>query len=561
MSIGHYSTSQFTLNNPANNDTSSVYRNDPAVTIFHVDQPSSLPDGETLGRRANKRTSPNADLGDDNAVYDEFECVLREYIEKRKRWRKMLSTVRNILPYSRTAKCQHDRIPGQQFIDIKRGKSGRNGFTNLQRCSSVWICPRCASLITEQRRSELNTAIYQNAAVLGLFPVMVTLTFSHHAGMSLNFQYELLSGRSAVKGQSPAIKGARGLLLSGAAWSRIKERYGIVGWVHTFEILRSARGNGWHSHVHMILLLNIKPTDRVRRSLELALSRKWLASLRKAGNSFGATITANEHGCKVTTDNSKLADYIAKFGKLPKQSDSGTQWNAASELTKAQVKHRKEGFNIWELLEMVEAGDEQAAGWVREYNAVTNGRRQLNWSNGLRELLGVKFISDDEIVADEENELEERIAKVSARLDRNAWAVVCQWKLWEDVLYASEHGFDAIQELLSKHGAMAIRPANEDQPDVLLHNVHTGAEADRTEAAADQADDLDLSSEAAQAATPVETQPDDQPSPVVRYMQRYRYDLSEWHVTGKIPIKLIDSYRVDRPKQGDRATYVLIRST
>lgn len=503
MSNAHYSTSQLSLNPPAISNTSSVFRNDPAVTIVDVDQLSSSPDDEPLGIIAKLPSTKND-------VSAHYETVIRRF--------ELLTTVWKLLPGSRTAKCQHDLVPTSDHVDIVNGRSNRPRYRKLQRCESVWVCPFCSAVITEQRRNELNEAIYQRAAGLGLSPCMVTLTHSHHAGMTLQFQLNMLCGRSRVTG-------ARNFFLSGRKWVEIETTYGIVGDIWALEILDSVRGNGWHPHIHMILMLDRQLDEKARMRLESTLRKRWIDALQKASRKFGQPVGASwERACKVTTDNKNIADYVAKFGKLPAK-----EWTLATELTKAQVKHRSEGYNIWELIEHAGDGDQQAAAKVREYAAATKGKTQLHWSKGLRKLLKVEEKPDADVIQEAETEA----LQLLAQIDRSDWYKILRANKRGEVLRElALHGFDAMQRVLSELGAMAIRPANEDSTDGEAQDEHD--------------------SETVQNA-PEQAQSEAHKTKVTRYMQRDRVDLSEWHVTGKIPIRVIDRYEIDRADRGDPA--------
>src|ERR1043165_405157 len=90
-----------------------------------------------------------------------------------------------LLPGERVSYCMKHIIPGKNDVPvvIKHGQT-RPSFRNLMTCGSVWHCPVCAAKISEERRIELSEAMQKTT----LSPVMLTYTFQHNQGNSLNSQ-------------------------------------------------------------------------------------------------------------------------------------------------------------------------------------------------------------------------------------------------------------------------------------------------------------------------------------------------------------------------------------
>lgn len=246
----------------------------------------------------------------------------------------------------------------------------RAAFSGLQTCGSVWLCPCCSARISETRRSEMNQLLAwgrQN----GLVPMMMTLTARHGRDDDLR---QLLD----------RLKDAKRRLHQHRAWKALRGQ--IVGSVTATEVTGGGR-NGWHPHLHVIVL------TRPGTSLE-GLREPWLASLRKAGLE-GA-------GAAFDVQNAAAAgNYIAK-------------WGAAEELALAgQKKGRsRDSSTPMQLLAASCDEDDARAGQLwREYAAVFQGRRQLVWSNGLKALAGIGEV-DDETAAQDDAQESEHIADI-----------------------------------------------------------------------------------------------------------------------------------------------------
>jgi hypothetical protein len=97
------------------------------------------------------------------------------------------------------------------------------------------------------------------------------------------------------------------------------------------------------------------------------------------------------------------AEYVAKFGREPVAARrGGAAWelaNAAGKTRGAEHGH----YSPFQLLDL--AGDDWAEKMFAEFGETIRGRRQLVWSNGLRELLGLgDEESDDSVAAEGEPE-------------------------------------------------------------------------------------------------------------------------------------------------------------
>ena len=161
-----------------------------------------------------------------------------------------------------------------------------------------------------------------------------------------------------------------------------------------------------------------KPSKNQLADIQRELSIKWRSTLKKLGRFAGKDI-----GVVVTDSNREKAAYIAKFGREPENA-----WDAARELTKGQSKKgREKGLTMWQVLAL--AGDQSLpaktrakyAHIFREYAKEFKGKHQLGWSKGLKDILGIEDIKDDQIVKRAESD---PISSLFVELSFKQWSVV-----------------------------------------------------------------------------------------------------------------------------------------
>lgn len=277
---------------------------------------------------------------------------------------------KRLLPDERSLQCCHATVSHQsegsaeliwQREQTADGYEDRAYFSGIHRCGSVWLCPVCAHAVAAGRRNELNAA--QTAAGEHGFGLsFVTQTIRHGADMPLSDTLERLAD-------------ARRRLTSWRAFKELAKRYGRIGEIRALEVTHGQ--NGWHPHLHMIWFHERALSAEDRQALQAELFDLW----RKSCGRAGLPLPNEAHGVTVQAGNA-AADYTSK-------------WGFADELTRSQTKQGKgKGRTPWELLR--DAADDGRAAWLwREYAAAFKGRRQLFWSRGLREKLGLSGEKSD----------------------------------------------------------------------------------------------------------------------------------------------------------------------
>lgn len=287
------------------------------------------------------------------------------------------SESRRLLPDFNVAQCHRALVPGASGVDVYKVPGRVSAvYGGLHVCASVWSCPVCASRISERRRIELERAVVA-ADDLGVQVYMVTFTFRHGRRQSLDATLATFLRAVRVMWQR---KGYRAL----SAKAR------IVGFVRALEVTYG--DHGWHPHCHVLLFVD-SGSSVSPEQLAASLRALWLSAMDSCG------LSGNGHAFDFRSTRGAVADYVSKWGHDP-QVDM--PWSASAEMTKAHVKQgRGSSRSPFKLLYDSLMGDDRSGALFREYAAAFKGRHQLQWSRGLRQLLGLveDAPTDEELAA------------------------------------------------------------------------------------------------------------------------------------------------------------------
>ncbi len=288
-------------------------------------------------------------------------------VSRLEKWR-LQAVSREILPKERVARCKRRILKGGSFVGVYQASNRSTYYGNLETCSSVWVCPVCASKIAEGRRAELRWAMDAWAAKGGQV-VQLVLTLPH--GMYQSCE-EVLK----------AFAEARRVLMNRKTWKTLIKALGMVGSIRALEVTYGE--NGWHIHSHELLFIQGGEIDLDQ--IELRILGMWVQALVSSGWK-----APNGHGVKVQGGD-QAGDYVAK-------------WGMDHELTKGHIKKGREGNESpWDFLRRVSEGDSRAAGLFQEYARAFKGRSQLRWSKGLRDLLGITDQTDEALAESQQDE-------------------------------------------------------------------------------------------------------------------------------------------------------------
>ena len=291
------------------------------------------------------------------ALQEVARSILREMVERNGKMT-YVHQVRNCLRAKITKKKGVTL-----FYNVDREQAN---FGNLQRCYSVWNCPICSMTITEGRRSELKKGL-ANWIDLGGHAYLVTFTNSHHKGDDLG---------QLLQGQKKAFK---------KFWEKTKvvkmlKRLGYQGRIVATEVTWGEQ-NGWHPHYHMIFFFDHEINSQ---GLQSYLALEWQDACIKAGLKAPDLI----HGVDVR-NGTYAAKYISK-------------WGLEEEVTKG---HLKKGLNgsltPFDLLRGASTNNHFKS-LFKQFADVFKGKQQLVWSKGLKDLLGIKQVTDEELIEETE---------------------------------------------------------------------------------------------------------------------------------------------------------------
>lgn len=268
------------------------------------------------------------------------------------------------------------RAAGVDLVTSTYGDGAdRAHYEGLQTCGSVWACPCCSARISEVRREEMGRLLGW-ARSKGYHVRMVTLTCRHGQDDDLAELMLRLKGRTKNKAKGIAgYRGAKQRLVSDRRWKTQIAPH-VIGSVTATEVTGGGQ-NGWHPHMHMILILD--------QDIDLTPMRDaWLGSLRGAG------LDGTGQGWDVR-EADETGQYLAK-------------WGAAEELALAGKKRGRPGGGRTPaqlLAASCDEGDRRAGSLWAEYANVFHGRRQLVWTPGLKAAVGLDELRDEDAAADE----------------------------------------------------------------------------------------------------------------------------------------------------------------
>lgn len=308
---------------------------------------------------------------------------------------------------------------GIRVADTPNGR--RAGFSGLETCGSVWLCPVCAAKIAAQRAEELQYVL-KNAQEAGHQIAMVTLTVRHDRTDSLKSVWD-------------AVAAGWHRVTSGAPWKRLVARHGIAGWAKAVEVTHGA--NGWHVHVHAV----IAHQSTQAQAMGTEIFDRWNAGIESVG--FTAEAGPGVDVQVAGDDLGKLGLYLAKLGAdLP---------GLAREATQGGQKHARGAnrtpFQI--AADLIENGDATDAAIWAEWTRTAPGHRALSWSKNFRKDFGLTTEEqDDETIAAAETGTDDDTILV---LPSNTWKKL-RHRSHFLLDYAENHGPTALKTWLTTNG-------------------------------------------------------------------------------------------------------------
>lgn len=321
------------------------------------------------------------------------------------------SVAREILPDERVSKCLRQVINASQVEVWKHKKTDKAFYNGLTVCGSVWHCPVCAAKISEKRKEELKTAFEKHKANGG-YIAMLTLTFSHTRFDNLK---EIVNKFNKAKTK----------FTSGKRYNNIRKKMGMIGTIRVMEVTYGE--NGYHPHLHLGLFYK---NEVNLYEIENEMFELWYKALDKQGLKCDRS-----HGIKL--ENAENADqYLSKHGT----------WSLEQELSKSHIKKGKQGsltpfdFLRWYLM----TGQKKFARLFKEYAETFKGKRQIQWSRGLKQHFEIDDKDDKELA----NEKVEQ-ADLLGLLNMKQWKFILKNDLRSKFLNLCElEGFEKTIKIL-----------------------------------------------------------------------------------------------------------------
>ena len=389
-------------------------------------------------------------LGTITKFNSNFSTKKKKIIAKRQSARaanfKLVETAKELLAdtaQKRICVCMSHRLDQDKNISIKHnGQSGTDGrayFNNIIQCSSVHTCIICNNRIMAKRSKEVAQAYdYFTKSLHGFVP-MLTLTIPHNYGGILEKQLDLIN--QAYK-----------RLMDDRIMRQVWKLAGKVGAIKGVEYTHGK--NGHHNHIHSLVFLKKSHHDLVlpiarwttpkRKGMLRLLNEKQEKSYIDKGlqaqisymsfeqfikfywvklcRDVGLGLPSLENGA-VITEGENVKSYIAKH-------------KSAQEITNSRDKKAKNGNrNQWALLLDYQNGDKYAGEIFREYAKAFAGGKLLRWSTGLKKLLLIEDVEDEDIKESEEKLQHEVIQEITPDI----WYLVKRYKLQARLLSAVEN--------------------------------------------------------------------------------------------------------------------------
>ncbi len=311
-------------------------------------------------------------------------------------------------------------------------ETGRVFYSGLMHCGSVWRCPVCSFKIARQRQLEVYD-ILQHYHKEGRRMSFITLTVAHKKQHTLQSSLDLLLSEFRKMQRLKPYK-------------KVRESY--VGMIKSLEITYG--DNGWHPHLHILLIHNEDVNRMQREFVARELLRLWFErkEIQKRG-----TLLKHQKQYEVYTTK-QIGDYV-------------TKWDVSGEMTKSfskeprmyitkdgEKKRLVKGVTPFGLLAFVWSRQlklEDIYIYFEEYVIATKGRANVIISNGVLSEMKKKYPNwrqktDEEVLRDE------FIDKVLFKIDKYLWYKLFTSNKIIDLQFAYERkGMEGVYSFLSSY--------------------------------------------------------------------------------------------------------------
>lgn len=344
--------------------------------------------------------------------------------ERRASRYELRETLADVSGLKRLGSCGRFRIKSDQAPEVRRRptESGMVAhFAKLQLCGLIWVCPVCGPHLRQMRAIELDHACKWWMEKKSEGSVMLlTLTLPHDTGDTL----EKTLG---------TVREGFTELVRGRAWQEDKKKYQITHYVRGHDC--TVGPNGWHPHLHIVLLTETTLSRTELSELETRLYHRWA----RAVTARGLRPPTRKHGIKLEQARSRgdVARYVCQ---VVTGQEKERPRPIAYELTRGDLKTgRRDGHRTpWEVLsDFQNTGDIADLALWREWEEGTKGVHAIQWSRGLKKLVGITEQTDEELQA---IEIGGEVVYTYKNKDAE-WRAICETRnARRRVLEAAEHG-------------------------------------------------------------------------------------------------------------------------
>lgn len=253
---------------------------------------------------------------------------------------------------------------------LRSPETGKAHFGGLCTCASVWACPVCSAIIRSRRAEEVRKAVEAHGVDRTM---MLSLTVRHGLGHQL---------KTVRKG----VAGSYRRLTRGAPWKRFRREYGLTGVIRGLDLTHGP-ANGWHPHIHALLLFDARLLELQMREARHWIAERWAACVaRELGEEHRPDL---EHGTDLRPCHN--AEYLAKLG-LELTSPGRSKRGKGNQRTPMQVAY-----------DLADRQDPRDIELWRDYCDAMFRAKMLTWSTDLRGRLGLgEEATDEELIEERE---------------------------------------------------------------------------------------------------------------------------------------------------------------
>lgn len=311
--------------------------------------------------------------------------------------------------------CGRRRIEGGSPVTV-RVKGGVAHYTNVQLCGSVHTCPVCASKIRQGRAEEIEHALDTLRRV--------PLVWGHRLPKPQGIQCDVSERHTAQLGSAEFLtltlphdfgdKTAQLLetvalafrrVIGGSGYERDRKTYGIVGTIRALDITYGP--SGAHPHLHALIIFARALSDAERVALLASFYDRWASTIESQGYRRPLPGLCQMEPVRSAEDVSRYVSKMALVEDAEKKVHRVGLEMARHDLKQGREsdsrgrgrEHHRTPFQI--LADFSQTGDMDDSELFNEFESAIKGHQAITWSRGLKAILGVHEMTDEELAAEE----------------------------------------------------------------------------------------------------------------------------------------------------------------